>query len=147
MSEAAAAPRFTRTWRPLSAYRKAVLAPDREAPAGADRALALAKAVLAPDRDAPGAADRALALAEAVLAPDRDAPGWSDYALALASCRVTAVKAAEWTAEWTAEAAATVNHSVDPGHRLRCDHERPSDAEPGDGGPARPGIFRKHSFN
>lgn len=84
---------------------RALIRADVTAPGGLS-------AVLAPDRDCPGGADRALALAKAVLAPDRDTPGGADRALALASCRVTAAKAAEATA--------MVGDAVDPGRRLHC---------------------------
>lgn len=61
--------------------------------------------------------------------------------MALASGRVTAAKAKG------AEATAMVDDAVDPGHRLHCDHERPSGAEPVARHPAKLGIFRKHSFS
>ena len=120
MSEAAAGSRFAKISPPLAACRKAALAQDRYAPGGADHAPALAKAVLAWDQDAPAGAD---------------------HALALASCRATAAKAK------AAKATATVDDSMDPGHRRHCDHERPSGAHPGAPHPAKLAIARKHSFN
>ena len=98
-SEAAAAPRFARTWRPPAAYRRAA------------------------------------------LARDRNALGEADHALALASGRVTAAKAK------VAEATAMVDDTAGPGQRLRCEHERPTGAEPVARHPARPLIFLKHSFS
>ncbi len=113
MSETAAGPRFARTRLLPAACRKAVLAPDRDAPGGVDHALGLANAVLARDRDAPAGTDQALVPAKAVLAADREDVGVADHGLALASCRVRAAKM-----KVNLKMKATVDDWVDPGHRL-----------------------------